>query len=168
MSEDALYRYLDTNGNGTGTKQATGNYATVSDIFYIQPPAAVDYFITRLVIGVEDTTGMQAEEYGNLGAALTNGITVRLQDSGGTVLDLTDGLPVKTNAGWGQLCYDVDLKSWGAGNELLLVRWTFERAGQPLRLEGEDSGRLEVVLNDDFTGLLAHTFQVQGYQRADI
>ncbi len=111
---------------------------------------------------------MQAEEYGNLGAALTNGITVRLQDSGGTVLDLTDGLPVKTNAGWGQLCYDVDLKSWGAGNELLLVRWTFERAGQPLRLEGEDSGRLEVVLNDDFTGLLAHTFQVQGYQRADI
>lgn len=157
-------RYLDTNGIGTGTKNANGDYSTVSDIFYIQPPAGTQYEINRMIVEIEDTAGFQAEEYGNLGAALTNGITVREQNGDGTVIDLTDGIPIKTNAGWGALCYDVDLKTWGAGDEVLLVRWTFATAGNPLFLNGDSLDRLEVILNDNFTGLVEHYFLVQGIE----
>lgn len=153
-------RYLDTNGDGTGTKNANGNYSSAAETFYIDGPLT----ITRMIVSVEDTGGMQAEEYGNLGTALTNGITIDI-DSGGLdneLVDLTDGEPIKTNAGWGQLCYDVDLKSWGAGDDLLVVRWTFDKSGAPIKLGDDD--RLEITLNDDFSGLIGHYFLVQGQE----
>lgn len=168
MSDRIISRYLDLNGDGSGAKNANGDYSTVADIFYIQPPATQDYLLTRLIVSIEDTQGMQAEEYGNLGAALTNGITVRVQDDSGTLVDLTDSAPVKTNAKWGALCYDVDLKSWGAGDELILVRWTFSRSGRDVLLRGDRNERLEVVLNDNLTGLISHEFLVQGNLRATL
>jgi hypothetical protein len=159
----ALFRYLDTAGDGTGTKNANGDYSSTSDIFYIQPAAGQVFRMVRMIVTVEDTTGMQAAEYGNLGSALSNGITVRTQDDSGTILDMTDGLPVTTNAEWARLCYDADVKSWGAGNELLTVRWTFARSGTLIRLRGDQNERLEVFLNDDLTGLIQHYFMVQGH-----
>lgn len=159
--EDKLFRYLDTVGDGNGTKNANGNYSVTSDDFKITPPAGERYAISRMIVEVEDTSGMQAEEYGNLGAALTNGIQVLVVDDGDTtILDLTDGEAIKTNAGWGSHCYDVALKSWGAGDELLLARWTFARTGSRLLLESGYS--LLVRLNDDFTGLVGHYFFVNG------
>lgn len=156
-------RYLDANGNGTGNKDFSADYSSAAEIAYIQPGASEVFRVARMIVGIEDTSGFSAAEYGNLGGGLTNGVTVRKQSDGGTLIDLTDGLPVKTNASWGMLCYDVDLKTWGVGDELLVVRWTFAKAGQYLRLDGSNNERLEVVLNDDFSGLVAHTFMVQGY-----
>lgn len=158
-----IYQCLDTNGDGTGTTAATGDYSLAAEEFYITPGAAKAYSIARMIISLGDTATMQAQEYGNLGAALTNGITVKVDDGAGTELkDLTGGLAVQTNADWGRLCYDVDIKNWGAGNELLVARWTFERSGKPLLLE--PNHRLVVNLNDSFTGLLSHTFFVQGFR----
>jgi hypothetical protein len=159
-----INRYLDTNGDGTGTKNANGNYSSVADIFYIQPPAGSRYEINRMIVTVQDTGAQRAEYYGALGTALTNGITVREQNDDGTFNNLTDGITIKTNAGWGSICYDVDLKSWGAGDSMLLVRWTFRNAGDPIQLNGNSNDRLEVVLNDDLSGLVAHYFMVQGVE----
>lgn len=163
-AEGLIVRALDTDGDGGGTKNANGDYSSAAEIFFIQPPSGVSYNIARMIISVEDTNGMQAEEYGNLGVALSNGIQVRVQDDTGTVLDLTDALVVTANAHWGRLCYDVDIKTWGAGNEILIARWTFARFGvDGLLLRGSYNERLEVVLNDNLTGLIAHYFFVNGY-----
>ena len=159
-----ISRYLDTNGNGTGTTNANGDYSTVSDIFYIQPAAGEVFRISRMIVTVEDTAGMAAADYGNITGNLTNGITVREQNDSGTITDLTGGIPVKSNAQWARLCYDANVLTWGNGNEFLTVRWTFARTGQEMRLDGDENERLEVVLNDDFTGLVTHYFLVQGYQ----
>lgn len=159
-----LSRYLDTNGDGTGTKNATGDYSVTPETFYIAPAAGEVFRINRLLILVEDTAGMEADEYGNLGSALANGITARVHNGTATVVDLTDGIPITTNAEWGALCYDVDLKTWGTGNEFLLVRWTLAAAGVPIRLDGDATEALELVLNDNLTGLVAHKFLAQGYQ----
>lgn len=161
QTRQSLSRFLDLDGDGTGTKNAIGDYST-ADTLYIQPAAGTVYRIERMLVSIEDGVGMRAERYGGLAAALTNGVTVRVADDSGTILDLTDGLPIKSNAGWGSYCYDVDIKAWGAGNELLLVRWTFAKAGVPLRLDGDNNERLEVILNDDMTGLVSHYFMVQG------
>lgn len=157
-------RYADTDGDGSGTKNANGDYSGGEEIFYIQPPADESFYVSRLIVSIEDASGFSAAEYGNLAAALSTGVEVRVQDDAGTIIDLTDALPVKTNAGWGALCYDVDLKTWGQGNELLVVRWTFSKSGQFIKLNGDDGERLEIVLNDDLDGLVGHRFLLQGYR----
>lgn len=161
MKTPLLYRYLDTNGDGTGTKNANGNYSGAVEEFYIEAQAGDSIKIARMIVSLEDTAVMQAEEYGNFGSALTNGITIKVLDEDDNVIsDLTNGVPIKTNAQWGALCYDVDKKAWGAGDELLLVRWTFTKAGDFWHLE--PGQRLVVYLNDDFSGLVNQYFMVQG------
>lgn len=159
-----LTRFLDTDGDGGGTKNANSNYSGAAEIFYIQPGAGEIYEINRLIVTITDTNGMQYEEYGNLGAALTNGITVRVQNDSGTLFDLTDGVPVKTNALWGAHCFDVEIKDAGTGIDYCEARWSFIKSGVPIYLDGDDNQRLEVVLNDDLSGLLSHYYKVDGYE----
>lgn len=156
----AISRFLDTAGDGSGTKNANGDYSSAADDFYFTANKACE--IHRIIIEIEDTKGMEPEEYGNLGAALTNGYDLWVKNTAGTkIKDFTDGVPIKTNAGIGRLCYDVDLKSWtNTTNETVLARFTFARLGSPLELkQGESIG---VTLNDNLTGLIAHYFLVQG------
>lgn len=159
-AKDAIYRLLDTNGDGTGTKNANGNYSSSPEEFYFK--TLQDAKINRLIIFIEDTTGIQAEEYGNLASALTNGYTLVVTDENDDeVLDLCDGLKIKTNANIGRYCFDVDLKTWGSGNDMIIARWTFLKAGFPLLLN--TGYRLSITFNDDLSGLIEHSFMIQGY-----
>lgn len=159
-----IARFLDLNGDGSGAKDATADYSAASAIFSIQPSAGVSYRITRLMISIGDGNGFNASGYG-AGNALTTGIQVRVQNDSGTLVDLTDGILVKSNAGWGEHCYDIAHNEFGQGaaNEIVNVRWTFAKSGQQLRLVGSNNERLEVVLKDDLTGLIHHHFKVNGY-----
>ena len=163
QQEILLARLLDTNGDGTGTKSAVGDYSTPED-FYIQPEAGEYFRIQRLIISIEDGTGIKAELYGGL-AALANGITLKHIDDSGTLVDFTDGVPVKTNAHWGRFAFDVDVKDWGITptNELLVARFSFSKFGQALRLDGSKGGKLVVTLSDNMTGIIAHYFMAEGY-----
>lgn len=154
-----IYRYLDTAGNGTGTKNAIGDYST-PDEFYISGPSSGRMVLERMIIHVRDGSGFSAEKYGGL-TALTNGLSVAVVTEGETV-DLTDGVPVKTNAAWGRLCYDLAFHITGAGDDFMSVRWTFSRSGKPIVLKSA-TDKLGVTLNDDMTGLVEHYFMVQGY-----
>lgn len=157
-------RYADTNGNGTGTKQATGDYSAATEIFYLQPAAGEIFHVTRLLVYIEDAGPFNMDNYGGLAGALANGITVRIQDDSGTILDLTDGIPIDHNGAWSRVCYDADPINYGSGNDAVAARWTFERSGVPVRLVGDNNERLEIVLNDNFTGLAEHTFLFQGFE----
>lgn len=161
MKQPLISRYLSDDGTVTGNKNANGNYAGAVEEFYIEPAAGESYTLTRMIVSFEDAGGMQAQEYGNIGSALTNGIEVKVVNEDDTVImDLTDGVPVKTNSQWARLCYDVDVKSWGSGNDLCVVRWTFTKSGDAIYLE--EGQRLVVYLNDSLVGLISHYFLVQG------
>jgi hypothetical protein len=153
-----------TNGDGTGTSNFIGDYSSVAVEGYIKADAGEDWEVYRVIIRVGDASGMQAAQYGNLGSALTNGIRIRVYtEDTNEVADLDGGSPVKSNAGWAALCYDADVKSWrtgGAGDELLVARYTFSRLGAPITLSGDD--RIQFDFSDDFTGLINHTFIFQG------
>jgi len=157
---DAIFQFMDTVGDGSGTTNAIGDYTTPDDFIF---EAQGDAYLHRLLISIEDDSGMTAEEYGNI-AALTNGWELKAYDQGGTeILDLTAGIVVQSNAHIGRVCFDVDIKSWGTTptNEVLVARWSFDKAGQPLQLaKGE---QLRVELADNFAGIIGHYFMVQGY-----
>ena len=158
-----ISRFLDTVGDGSGTKNAIGDYSAAAEIFFIQPPASQVFRIARLLVTICDTNGSAAGDYGNITGGIANGVTVRHQNDAGTVTDYTDGVPVTDNASWTSFCYDGVPLVWGSGNDVFAVRWTFKKSGQYLRLDGAVNDRLEVVLNDDLRGLIFHRFLVQGY-----
>lgn len=158
-----LSRFLDDAGDGTGAMVANGDYSSAEEIFFIQPPAATRFRIARLMVEIEDIGSVTGGKYGAL-SALTNGIQVRTQNDSGTLVDLTNSLPVKTNANWGRFSYDVFNTNFGGGaNDYVQARWSFIRFGQHIRLDGDANDRLEIVLNDDLSGLVSHTFMAQGF-----
>lgn len=162
-ANDAIYRYLDSIGDGSGYKNF--NHENSASAVVALYTADEDCTIERMLIAIEDTSGFTAEEYGNTGGALANGWkAIVLDENSATAADLMDNVVVTTNANIGRVCYDVDLKSWGTTptNELLVARWTFARAGLPLYLPKNWS--FAIYLTDDFTGLIEQYFLLQGYQ----
>jgi hypothetical protein len=156
-----IFRYLDTNGNGTGTKNAIGDYSSGQG-FYITPQiVGQQYSLSRVVVYIEDdNNSFTLATYGGA-SALSSGIVPRVVLRDGTTTDLTDGLPVKNNSGWAELCYDFTMTSYPAGNNFFHARWTFARSGYPVVLNYGD--KLEFLLQDSMTALVAHRFMVQGY-----
>ena len=162
-----FFRYADTTGDGSGSINFVGNYSSSAEQAIMAAGPSETLVVARLIVMIEDSTGMRAERYATLGAALTNGVAVRHYAADGTTIlnNLTGAVPITTNALWGSTCYDVDLKEWGAGNELLLVRWTFWKAGTPgIQLLPSESIRVD--LSDNFTGVVQHCFQFQGFSRS--
>lgn len=165
-----IYRVLDTDGDGTGTTNAIGNYsAGAGEIFFIQPAPGEIFRIERMLVYLRGKKGdIKLDRYGK-DSALTTGIHVRTQNDVGTITDLTNGDPVKRFGGWMKVCFDVAAPGVEnvdyADDNIFGARWTFSRAGYPIRLVGDNNERLEVVLNDDFTGreIYEHKFKVQGY-----
>ncbi len=163
LARDMLFRFLDTNGDGTGTKNAIGDLSS-TPVFLITAPAGYEYILNRMIVKIEDAaSGFNADTYGGL-TALTNGILLgHYNSSGAQDLDLLDGEPIKQNLNWARNCFDATIESFGSGTDFFKVRWTFANAGNPLVLEPGESLRL--TIQDDLTGLIGQFFQVQGWRR---
>lgn len=151
-SRETFWRFLDTNGDGSGTKNAVGStYSTTPTTFYIQPPDNTVYDITRLIVTVEDTAVSDATLYG--GGLITNGITIR-RVSGSDILTYTDGVTITTNTHWSRFC------------EVRVVTTQLQAIcefGAMVQLSGDREEKLEVTLRDDLSGLTGHYFVVQGF-----
>ena len=160
-----LYRYMDSVGDGSGNDNFNADYSAAEGLAIVAPPIDEVFNINRIIISLEDTNGMSASDYGNITSGLTNGITIEKDDGVNVINEITDGLSVKSNAEWGMLCYDVDIKKWSTGNELLLARFTFTKGGESIDLWGSDNHRLVIRFNDDLTGLVSHRFMAQGTRR---
>jgi len=157
---ESIYRLLDTVGDGSGTTNAIGNYATVPASFKITDTTG-HATIERMIVMLEDTGTFDSGAYGN-GVALTNGIRVYLKDTDDAVLQEYTAFPILTNGDWAGHCHDFNHYSYGTGNEVASIRWTFGKSGQPIEVRFNEGEYLEVYLNDDFTNLVKQKFTVQG------
>jgi hypothetical protein len=163
-----ISQHLSTDGAGGGTISGNADYSSTPGRFYIKPPAGSVYRIARLLVHIQDSGAFAAGDYGN-GISLTGsqGVYLRQYTDGTTtrteVVDFMNSQPVQSNAEWGARCYDLSLDDFGSGDNFLNVRWTFTKAGQFIRLVGDDEDFLEIELIGDFSGLTDHEFFVQGY-----
>lgn len=159
-----ITQFADTTGDGSGTRNAIGNYSAAglgaTDFIFIRDIETTVH-LYRLVTQIEVAANVAADIYGDQ-VALTNGIRVLKLDADGNVdRDYTNGESIKTNAWWARYCFDVNYVTFpGGGNNYIDVRWTFSRGGAPIKLRKGESFVLR--LNDDFSGLLGHFFQLQG------
>lgn len=159
--QEPLYQFLSTNGDGTGTVIANVDGSGTPVPFKIIPPAGHQYLLNRMIIHVQDTNVLNSNQYGNI-ASLANGITIgvyRVADDS-EVYAITNGQPIKQNAHWNRFCHDVSPDTFGAGNKFVSARFSFFKAGQSIPLSEDEY--FAVTINDNLTGLVDHTFQVQG------
>ena len=160
-----IFQFMDTVGDGSGSYQATGNYSSAVTNFKFTDLNGAGFSgraeIHRLLVKVQDVGALDADKYGN-GITLTNGIVLTLRDSSDAVVYTYTAAPVKSSGDWAGLCYDVQNLAFGTGDEILAVRWTFSRAGAPIKIDCDEGYYLNLALNDDLSGLTAHTFQLQG------
>jgi len=160
-SADILYQHLSTNGDGSGTFEAIGNYSGAATEFYIQPAAEEIFAIETVTISIQDAQKVSADKYGGM-TALTNGISVQIHDSGGVVTDITSNAMIKTNGEWSSYFDSMKAHTFGTGDELVVLYWKFADSGRSILLDGAKGEKLVFILNDDFTGLTLHRFFVQG------
>ena len=102
-----IMQFLDTLGDGSGTKTISADYSSTPGVFKIRPARLSDaipsevYRIQALRLVIEDT-GIAADKYGGL-AALTNGLQLRVMNSAGVKQDLLGGLTIKRHSDWARL-----------------------------------------------------------------
>ncbi len=156
-----------------GTVDSTGTWTVTvqSQIFRAGPPAGEKWKIRRLLFHLEDGAAQfNADQYGGL-SALSVGTQIQIGQADGTVLHYLTGedgtgaaqsTGVKTNMEFSALMHDVAVIPYGAGNDAIAGRWTFQKAGRDILLDGDNSDEIQVVINDDLNGLVTHTFIIQG------
>ena len=154
--------FLDINGDQTGSIEGNGDYSVTPRVLFIQPPSNEIFVINRLIGAVHDNGNFTSSIYG-ANAAVTNGVDIQIKRDGESLVNLTNGRPVKDNGSWPDFCYDVDVSNYSGNDNYLHFRWTFEKAGAPLILNGAEGDTFEVTLSDDYTFLTEHRYVVQGY-----
>lgn len=150
--------------NAAANKSHNIDYSlTNAEDIYFAPAVTQVAYVHRMIIAISDTGGFGSGGYGAIAGPLTNGIELFVdRDSDGKRLYSLTDLPILTNGQWSSLCYDAKLSTYGSGDNWLSMRFSFDKFGGPIILRGDYGERLGVSFSDDFSGLTAHFFTVQG------
>lgn len=157
-------RFLTESGDGLGVHDFVADYSGAGAIqARLLVPANRVYEVDHLTAYIEGAPGaLTPALYGDL-AALANGIGLRIQQGITTKLDITAGHPVTMNAGWSTHGATLQWLDAGGGVYALQVELDLRIQGKPLILVAGQA--LEVQLQDNFVGLVAHTFFARGWSR---
>jgi len=156
-----LFQALDTVGDGSGTTNATGNYAAVATGFKMVCPSGKGHTITQLMIHIAGPTNFALTGYGSIAGGVTNGVVIQFS-LGGVLMSLNAGMPFKSNDDWAHASADVNHLTFVGGGDSLVIPFKIADFGIPLVLAAGDF--IQVLLNDDFTGLTSQHFIAHGYE----
>jgi hypothetical protein len=150
--------FFTSGGDGTGNKNLNGNYITPTDFFY---EANTRFEIYQFLITVSDNASFNQLDYGGIVGGLINGISFLLEFSFGGEVPILTAEPIKYNYEWYEVATDVKLTTFAGLSQTLQVIVDLPRSfGRPLTLDPGD--KVIVRLNDNFTGLVSHTFRLHG------
>lgn len=157
-----ISRFLSDDGSQTGVKEMA---RTADEYYIICPPGSGAFVIATMIVQYQDAAGGTTNEYGNIGAPLTNGISLKMIEADGVTVhtDLTDGLPVKRNGEWARFTESYAFYEFGAGPNVFTAKWIFTDCGSSVWLE--PGQRLSMFVDDDLSLLTTHRAYVQGFIR---
>lgn len=154
--------FLTANGNGTGAVNLNGNYSSAPTDFWYE--ATARYEIYSLLISISDGANFNQGDYGAITLGLTNGVKllVRFEDDVTEIPILNTGaFPVKYNYHWLSLTASTMLTTFAGISQTLTVNFDLiDHYGKPFTIN--KGQKLIVRLNDNFTGLINHTFGLRG------
>ncbi|MGR9051377.1 MAG: hypothetical protein ACU84J_01885 [Gammaproteobacteria bacterium] len=161
------YQYFFTaNGDPMGNINLNGDYSSGPADFYVE--FLDDFYAYSILVNISDDDKFVQEGYGALAAGVVaNGVKFFITGPGGVPeIPLLSGIAITKNYHWSLLTPDIQLINYEdtlkAARTLLVEFNMLKEYGTYLR--AEKGQRLMVRLNDNFSGLIAHTFGVRGIQ----
>jgi hypothetical protein len=135
-------------------------------LFVYSPEVGYQVKLAHLLFTLEDDAAFRAERFAGLSSALTNGLQLFVDSGGGSarVLELTDGVPIKSNAGFARLMHEVRYDSYGSGNSFISAHMQFNTITDEGLVLYEDD-RLVVEIDDDLSSVVEFYATVQGQRR---
>ena len=135
--------------------------SSTKKIFKICPPSGIQWDITRIIFSIQDDVAMDDAKFGGI-TYLTNGVVLRK----------TDGLKknifvVNSNGGFAERCFNVRYNdkapagSYGFTAEKKLGGQ--DNYGVVVRLDGDQNDCLEIIIQDNLTGLQKLAAVCQGH-----
>jgi hypothetical protein len=157
-----IVRALDTVGDGSGTKQAIGNYSTPTE-FKLAPAAGVEYRVHRMLISLGDVGPFTYNTYGGL-PVLTNGWQMYVANGSGIQYHLLDeDGPVKSTVDMEYMAFDMRVSDYAGNYSTMVARYSFNKfSTEGVVLKGDEGEYLAVNQRDNLTGLDTHVFIAQG------
>ncbi len=144
--------------DGDGTHEMAADYSVTPGTYYLAAGPEDTIEVTRIMLYAQGDGALAATTFATE-AALDPGLAPTIRRADNTTKDLTDGVPITTNASIAQHCYDSVPKQWGAGDNGQAGRWTFEHAVPEMLYPGD---RIEVVLSEDLSEFTTFTIKVEG------
>jgi hypothetical protein len=155
ISGRVVSRILDTNGNGTGTKNAIGDYDSNTE-FFIQPSSTDIFRVEALVVLYSGSGPFSPTKYGGTATlGSTDGVSIS-HHKGGSTSDMMDGVPVGSNSEWFRLS--------GPNNSVSTVDdcCSIVTITCELILNGLDNDKVSVVMKGNYSSLDTHYYTVYG------
>ena len=148
-----------------GSEEMAVNGSVTPQIFGIRNPSGVDIpleiNITRLMFKCLTTTAVDLSQFGNIAGGLLRGIVIRRVD--GTYQNIFNA---KTNADLKTIMYDFDIEiTSGNQQDGFTGRLTFagqNKLGAVIRIGADED--LQIVIQDDLTGLSSFSVVAEGHQ----
>jgi hypothetical protein len=132
-------------------------------IFSIVPGPNQKGDITRAIIEIQDSSSMDFTKFGGI-ASLTNGCLMRYKKSNGDFINLFNW---KSNGGFIIRAFDHQFQTKiGGGLNAFVARTTWagqSKRGVVLRLDGDAGEELQILVQDDLTGLDRFVCVAQGH-----
>jgi len=157
--------YMFVTEDGQANHNAVGDYSLVPVNFKTPKIIGLEALhVSRIIVFLCDAGNFKTNLYGAMGK-LDNGVRIVVRDNDNNLIGPAAEAPpgssqIKTNADWmkigGHIEYDSD---WRDGETAYSAVIEFPNSALELR----DGDHLSFELSDDFTGLLEHTFVIQGY-----
>lgn len=164
-SDIPVSRYLDTNGDGTGTVNAIGDYSAAATEFFYAPAAGTYVNLHSIQYYIQDAGDFLPNDYGAMGlvTGLTNGYDITIKING-TNYNINPNGNIKDNGGLLALsAYSYFTQnSAERQNALISDSKIYERFSDKIILNGDLGDKVTITLNDSFTALIKHTFRVTG------
>ena len=137
----------------------------VTKVFHIRPPVGVQWDVVRIMFFLEGTSTMDSALFGDI-SAITNGIVLRKKDD--TYHNIFN---IKSNGDFASRAYDIAYDDKApAGKTAVRIRRTFggqSKNGVVIRLDGDVPDDLQLLVQDDLTGLERFYVIVQGHVVTD-
>jgi hypothetical protein len=137
---------------------------TAQSYYVGPPPTDENWHIVRLLATMIDNTFTDAADYGAINNGLPTGIDLHVVDGDDNILYDFTPVPIKRSHDWSLYAGPDAVTVGGAGADPLMVRWTFQKAGYPVLLEGARGMRLRLLKPDDLSSMVSHIVGVQGYK----
>lgn len=159
-----VYAFLKLASGPTGTGGLNYNMDTASDstpsVFEWEVPAGRTFTFVRINFVIIDAS-MSPGDFGGISGPLTNGCLFEIIDENGSqILDFTDGVPIATNADFTPLAgSDTEITEL-VGDDLLPIRFTIAKAGEPMTLIAGQ--KIRWTNRDDVSGLTKFRAMIQG------